>query len=303
MQYMLPRLRGWGESLSRQVGGRAAGGVGIGGRGPGETKIEMDRRRIRPADGQAAARDRGHEDRARRQALAARRPARPQRRARRLHQRRQVLAAQPAHRRRACWSRTRCSPPWTRPCAAPRPPTAASTPSPTPSGSSGTCRTSWSRRSARRWRRSPRPTCIVHVVDAVRRRPRGADPGRARACSPTSTPSACPSCSCSTRSTPPTPETLLRLRRARAGRRVRLGPHRRRARRAAARDRRTAAAPGHRGDRAACPTPAATSSPGCTSSAEVLSDRAHRRRHARARAGRRRAGRAAAPLRQRPGVP
>ena len=47
MQYMLPRLRGWGESLSRQVGGRAAGGLGIGGRGPGETKIEIDRRRIR----------------------------------------------------------------------------------------------------------------------------------------------------------------------------------------------------------------------------------------------------------------
>jgi GTP-binding protein HflX len=46
MQYLLPRLRGWGQSLSRQVGGRAAGGVGIGGRGPGETKIEIDRRRI-----------------------------------------------------------------------------------------------------------------------------------------------------------------------------------------------------------------------------------------------------------------
>src|SRR6266566_2934348 len=46
LQYLLPRLRGWGESLSRQVGGRAAGGLGIGGRGPGETKIEIDRRRI-----------------------------------------------------------------------------------------------------------------------------------------------------------------------------------------------------------------------------------------------------------------
>src|SRR5215468_5935292 len=46
LQYLLPRLRGWGESLSRQVGGRAAGGVGIGGRGPGETKLEIDRRRI-----------------------------------------------------------------------------------------------------------------------------------------------------------------------------------------------------------------------------------------------------------------
>src|SRR3954465_484786 len=46
MQYLLPRLRGWGEPLSRQGGGRAAGGVGIGGRGPGETKLEIDRRRI-----------------------------------------------------------------------------------------------------------------------------------------------------------------------------------------------------------------------------------------------------------------
>lgn len=39
MSYLLPRLRGWGDSLSRQAGG-------IGGRGPGETKIETDRRRI-----------------------------------------------------------------------------------------------------------------------------------------------------------------------------------------------------------------------------------------------------------------
>jgi GTP-binding protein HflX len=46
LQYLLPRLRGWGESLSRQVGGRATNGVGIGGRGPGETKLEIDRRRI-----------------------------------------------------------------------------------------------------------------------------------------------------------------------------------------------------------------------------------------------------------------
>ncbi|HVQ87719.1 MAG TPA: GTPase HflX [Actinomycetes bacterium] len=46
LQYLLPRLRGWGESLSRQRGGRVAGGGGIGTRGPGETKIETDRRRI-----------------------------------------------------------------------------------------------------------------------------------------------------------------------------------------------------------------------------------------------------------------
>jgi GTP-binding protein HflX len=47
LQYLLPRLRGWGESLSRQAGGRAGGTGGIGTRGPGETKIETDRRRIR----------------------------------------------------------------------------------------------------------------------------------------------------------------------------------------------------------------------------------------------------------------
>ena len=43
---MKQRLRGWGGSLSRQAGGRVAGGAGIGSRGPGETKIENDRRRI-----------------------------------------------------------------------------------------------------------------------------------------------------------------------------------------------------------------------------------------------------------------
>ncbi|KOU44286.1 MULTISPECIES: GTPase HflX [unclassified Streptomyces] len=48
MQYMLPRLRGWGQSLSRQMGGGgSSGGGGMATRGPGETKIETDRRRIR----------------------------------------------------------------------------------------------------------------------------------------------------------------------------------------------------------------------------------------------------------------
>src|SRR5690606_12615282 len=46
LQYMKQRLRGWGGNLSRQAGGRVAGGAGIGSRGPGETKIENDRRRI-----------------------------------------------------------------------------------------------------------------------------------------------------------------------------------------------------------------------------------------------------------------
>src|SRR6266704_533718 len=40
LSYLLPRLRGWGESMSRQ------GGIGTP-RGQGETKMEIDRRRIR----------------------------------------------------------------------------------------------------------------------------------------------------------------------------------------------------------------------------------------------------------------
>jgi len=49
LQYLLPRLRGWGEALSRQAGGSGRGGGaggGVGLRGPGETKLETDRRRI-----------------------------------------------------------------------------------------------------------------------------------------------------------------------------------------------------------------------------------------------------------------
>lgn len=56
LEYRLPRLTGHGTELSRQAGGaRGAGGGGIGGgaggaigvRGPGETRLEIDRRRIR----------------------------------------------------------------------------------------------------------------------------------------------------------------------------------------------------------------------------------------------------------------
>ncbi|MBE3001438.1 GTPase HflX [Nocardiopsis sp. HNM0947] len=47
LNYLLPRLRGWGHTLSRQAGGAGGGGGGgVGLRGPGETKIETDRRRI-----------------------------------------------------------------------------------------------------------------------------------------------------------------------------------------------------------------------------------------------------------------
>ena len=56
MTYMLPRLRGWGESLSRQGGGAGGSGSGgVGTRGPGETKLETDRRRIRARKAKLAA--------------------------------------------------------------------------------------------------------------------------------------------------------------------------------------------------------------------------------------------------------
>jgi GTP-binding protein HflX len=45
LQYLIPRLRGWGDALSRQGGGGGTNG-GVGLRGPGETKLETDRRRI-----------------------------------------------------------------------------------------------------------------------------------------------------------------------------------------------------------------------------------------------------------------
>ncbi len=49
INYMVPRLRGWGEVMSRIGGSRGGGGAAgpsLGTRGPGETKLEIDRRRI-----------------------------------------------------------------------------------------------------------------------------------------------------------------------------------------------------------------------------------------------------------------
>ena len=114
LEYLLPRLRGWGESMSRQAGGQVgAGGAGMGSRGPGETKIELDRRRIHTRMAQLRQQIKGfaparEAKRAEPQALRG-----AERRDRRLHERRQVEPAQPPHQRRACSSRTRCSRPST----------------------------------------------------------------------------------------------------------------------------------------------------------------------------------------------
>lgn len=127
MEYMLPRLRGWGESMSRQAGGRAGGsGGGVGLRGPGETKIETDRRRIRERMAKL------------RRDIRAMKQVRDTQRSRRRH-------------------RTRCLPPWNPPPGARSSVTVGQSCSPTPSALCGTCPPSWSRRFAPRWRRSCTP--------------------------------------------------------------------------------------------------------------------------------------------------
>ena len=135
LRYRLPRLRGRGKALSQQAGGMSRRRGRIGTRGPGETQLEVDRRRIQrrihklEAD---LARDRP----------APRRPsARPAHRSR-LAQSPSSATPTPASRRcstasptPACSSRTACSPPSTPPPAASTCPGGESgAASPTPSG-------------------------------------------------------------------------------------------------------------------------------------------------------------------------
>ncbi len=118
LEYLLPRLRGWGESLSRQAGGRVAGGGGIGTRGPGETKIETDRRRIRARTA-----------RLRRQIAEMSVGRQVQRQQRRRGEVPSVAIAGYTNAGKssllnrltgpACWWTTRCSPPSTPRCAGP----------------------------------------------------------------------------------------------------------------------------------------------------------------------------------------
>ena len=193
LEYLKQRLRGWGGNLSRQAGGRVGvQGGGIGGRGPGETKLETDRRRITTRMAKL------------RRELKHMQTARVTKKAERV--RREIPAVAIAGYTNAGKSSL-----LNRLTGAgvlvedalvrhPRPdhaayhdrPTAASTRCPTLSGSSGTCRTSWSRRSGRPSRRSPRPTWSCTSSTARTPTPRARSPRSAR-CSPRSAPTRCPS--------------------------------------------------------------------------------------------------------------
>ena len=152
LSYQKSRLvRSW-THLERQRGG--FGFLG----GPGETQIEADRRalderiqRIKAALAKVVRTRGQHRQRPAAGAVSGRRAGR-------LHQRRQVHAVQPADRRgRAGQGHAvrHARPDHAGDRAAGRAP---GDPLATPSASSRTCRTSWSRRSAPRWRRCSRPT-------------------------------------------------------------------------------------------------------------------------------------------------
>jgi hypothetical protein len=168
LNYLLPRLRGWGESLTRL-------GAGIGTRGPGETKMEVDRRRIR------------------RRITRLRRNLADMARTRDVKRRSRDRAGVPG-----VWSRTSCSRPSIPPPAALTCRAGGPRPSPTPSASSPSCPTTWSRRSSRRWRRSHGPTWWCTWSTPPSPTPTARSPPCARR-SPRSAPPTCPRCWCSTR--------------------------------------------------------------------------------------------------------
>ena len=133
LRYRLPRLRGRGQSLSQQAGG-------IGTRGPGETQLEVDRRRLVRRMHRLEDDLRDGDARPGRTQRAQRRPGPPAGGvARRLHQRGQVDPAQRADRRRRARRRTGSSRPSTPAPASSRCPVARRCCSPTRSGSSASC--------------------------------------------------------------------------------------------------------------------------------------------------------------------
>ena len=233
LEYLLPRLRGWGESMSRQAGGQVGGaGAGMGSRGPGETKIELDRRRIhtrmaklrKQIDGlEARPRGEARQPRPLRGAVASRSPATRTPASR---------ACSTASRAPACSSRTRCSRPSTPRCAAAR----------TADGRVYTLADTvgFVRNLPHQLVEAFRSTLeevgdadvIVHVVDAAHPDPAGADRHRARRHRRGGRPRRARDRGVQ-QGRPRRPTTAPRAARARARRGVRLRAHRRGHRRAA----------------------------------------------------------------------
>ena len=102
LKYLLPRLTGKGVQMSRLMGG-------IGGRGPGETKLEVDRRRIRDRIARLEKElvELSHDRYQRRQKRV--KAGLPDRLHRRIHQRRQVDPPQYADQECRVHRRTSCS--------------------------------------------------------------------------------------------------------------------------------------------------------------------------------------------------
>ena len=128
LNYLLPRLRGWGEAMSRLGGG-------IGTRGPGETKMEVDRQHIRRRISKLRRDIRDMATDTRREARSPQEQPGAADRDRRLHERRQVHVAEPRSRARTRSSPTSCSPRSIRPRASWSSRAAAARRSRTPSGS------------------------------------------------------------------------------------------------------------------------------------------------------------------------
>ena len=178
LRYRQSNLIGVGADLSRLGGG-------IGTRGPGETKLEVDRRRISE---RITVLNRQLADvRRQRETRRSAPHARAARRAGRLHERREVVAAQRAGAQPTRSSPTSRSRRSIRRRGASTSRRAATCASPIRSASSPICRKISSTRFARRSKSCARPTCLLHVLDASNprlaapaRRGRG-DPARARA--------------------------------------------------------------------------------------------------------------------------
>ena len=149
LEYNLPRMRGMWQHLERLGGG-------VGTRGPGESQLETDRRLARRRISLLKERLARAARAARRAAQGAEALGDADRGARRLHERRQVDAAERAHRRRGLGREPAVRD--ARPDHARlRRTTASATSSPTRSASSAACRRSSSRASRRRSRRRSSP--------------------------------------------------------------------------------------------------------------------------------------------------